>query len=175
VGSARVIGYTVRMTCLDHPCLPGDPTTGSSSDLFTLPTVGVDYLKHRGGVPVTQTVPLPQVEVTSRLTPLEAARLNAPPHPPLRASTLPLPVHYAASPTLLEALFVGAAVALFALAAILFHRFGPSFRRTRPLPSPLERALMLVERSRTHGLVSEQRKALEFLARELGRTGQGDL
>ena len=36
-------------------------------------------------------------------------------------------------------------------------------------------ALMLVERSRTHGLVSEQRKALEFLARELGRTGEDDL
>ena len=120
-------------------------------------------------------MPLPQIEVTSRIAPLEATRLNAPPHPPLRASTSPLPVHYPVSPTLLEALFVAVAVALLALAAILFHRFGPRFRRKRPLPSPLEYALLLVERTRTHGVVPEQRKALELLAYELGRTGEDHL
>src|SRR5205807_7496346 len=36
VGRVRAIDYTVRMTCLDHSCLPGDPTTGNSTDLFAL-------------------------------------------------------------------------------------------------------------------------------------------
>ena len=174
VGRARAIDYTVRMTCLDHPCLPGDPATGNSTNLFSLPSVEVDYTKPRAGA-ATHQVPLPQIEITSRLTRSDATRLNAPPHPPLRASTSPLPVHYGISPLLLETLLVAAAVALLALAGVLFHRFGPSFRRTRPLPSPLERALLLVERAHSHGVVSEQRKALELLAYELGRTGEDDL
>jgi hypothetical protein len=163
------------MTCLDHPCLPEDPATGNSTNLFSLPSVAVSYSSAHGGAEVSKDVPLPAVGVTSRLAPLEAARLNAPPHPPLRAATSPLPVRYAVSPVLLESLFVGAAVVLLALSGILFHRFGPSFRRTRPVPSPLERALMLVEHSRTGGIVPDQRKALELLAEELGRTGEEEL
>src|SRR5205814_7481629 len=66
VGRARAIDYTVRMTCLDHPCLPGDPATGNSTDLFTLPSVEVDYDRPHAGA-AAQQVPLPQIEITSRL------------------------------------------------------------------------------------------------------------
>jgi hypothetical protein len=174
VGRARSLVYTFRMTCLDHPCLPTDPTTGNSTDLFSLPSVEVDYARP-GGAQAVQQVPLPQVEVTSRLSPLEATRLNAPPHPPLRASATPLPIRYEVSPVLLQALFVAAAVVLLAVAGVLGFRFGPRFRRRRPLPSPLERALILVEHTRTQGLVTDRRKALELLAYELGRSGEPDL
>jgi hypothetical protein len=175
VGAARAIDYSVRLTCLDHSCLPADPAVGSGTNEFSLPSIELNYAKPHATGLETLSIPLPPVEVTSRLSTLEAAQLNAPPHPPLRASSSPLPVQYAVSPGLLEALFVAAAVALLALAGFLFARFGPTFRRTRPLPSPLERALLLVERTRTRGIVPEQRKALDLLADELGRFGEEDL
>jgi hypothetical protein len=174
VGRARAVVYTVRLTCLDHGCLPPDPATGNATSLFTLPSFAIAYTTPGRGAQ-TEQIQLPQVQVTSRLAPLDAARLAGPPHPPLRAATSPLPVHYPVSPLLLEVLFVAAAILLLALAGILFQRFGPSFRRTRPLPSPLEQALALVELSRSRGLIPEQRKALELLAHELGRNGADEL
>ncbi len=175
VGKARAIDYTVNLTCLDHSCLPADPTVGGGTNDFSLPSIELNYSKpHTAGLE-TVSIGLPTVQVTSRLAPLEAARLNAPPHPPIRAPISPLPVHYPVSPTLLVGLFAAASVLLFALAGVLFHRFGPSLRRARPLPSPLERALILVERSRAGGGVPDQRKALELLAHELGRSGAEDL
>lgn len=175
IGHARALDYTIRMTCLDHSCLPGDPAVGGGTNDFSLPSLELNYVKpHQTGLE-TIGISLAPVEVTSRLTQVEATRLNAPPHPPLRAAVTPLPVHYAVSPTLLEALFVAAAIALFAVAGLLFSRFGPSFRRSRPLPSPLERALTLVEDTRSRGPVPEQRKALELLANELGENGADEL
>ncbi len=173
VGRARFLAYTFRMACLDHPCLPVDPTQ-NGTNLFSLPSVEVDY-RRAGGASGVEPVPLPRIDVTSRLTPEDVTRLNAPPHPPVRASTSPLPVPYGVSPALLEALFLAGAAVLLALAGVLFYRFGPRLRRSGLMLSPLERALVLVERSRTRGLVPEQRKALELLARELGRTGEDDL
>ena len=41
----------------------------------------------------------------------------------------------------------------------------------RPL-TPLEQAVALVESSLARGVVPDQRKALELLAQELGRTGE---
>ena len=175
VGNARAIDYTVRLICLDHSCLPADPTVGGGTNDFSLPSIELNYAKPHTTELETVGIGLPPVQVTSRLAPLEAARLSAPPHPPLRAPIAPLPVRYAVSPTLLAALFVAASVLLFALAGVLFYRFGPSLRRARPLPSPLERALVLVERSRARGAVPDQRKALELLAHELVRTGEEDL
>jgi hypothetical protein len=175
VGAARAIDYTVHLTCLDHSCLPADPTVGGGTNDFSLPSIELDYARPHTTALETISIPLPSVQVTSRLAPLEAARLNAPPHPPLRAATSPLRVRYAVSPTLIEALFIAASIVLFALAGVLLYRFGPRFRRARPLPSPLERALLLVERTRTHGVIPEQRKALELLAHELGRSGEEGL
>ncbi len=173
-GRARSVSYTVRMTCLDHPCLPGDPVNGNIAGTFSLPSMEIDYVRP-GGTHAAQQIQLPQIQVTSRISPLQATRLNAPPHPPLRASTAPLPVRYAVSPLLLETLLVAFAVVLFGVAGVLLYRFGPRFRRSRPLPTPLERALLLVDRARTRGFVPEQRKALELLAHELGRSGEEDL
>jgi hypothetical protein len=41
--------------------------------------------------------------------------------------------------------------------------------------SPLERALLDVERARAAGIVPDERKALESLARELGRNGDSQV
>ena len=173
VGSARRITYTLRLTCLDHGCLPPDPLSDGRAE-FALPAVSIDY--HRvGGGDQTIAVPLPSIEVASRLNPHEAASLNAPPHPPVRASSVPFPVRYGISPTLLVVLLLMASAALLAVAGVLTIRFGPRLGRRARLLTPLERALVLVERSRGTGVVPEQRKALELLAHELGRSGEEDL
>jgi hypothetical protein len=139
-----------------------------------LPGVSINYRRVRGGAAAI-AVPLPTIEVASRLKPHEAASLNAPPHPPVRASSVPLPVRYSISPTLLFVLLLAGSAALLAVAGVLTFRFGPRFgRRARPL-TPLERALALVERSRRTGVVPDQRKALELLAHELGRSGEEEL
>jgi hypothetical protein len=173
VGSARRVTYTLRMTCLDHGCLPPDPLSDGRAE-FSLPAISIDYHRVHGG-DETIAVPLPSMEVASRLKPHEAASLNAPPHPPVRASSVPLPVRYSVSPTLLVVLLLMASAVLLAVAGVLTIRFGPRLgRRPRPL-TPLERALLLVERSRGAGTVPDQRKALELLAHELGRSGEEEL
>jgi hypothetical protein len=173
VGSARRVTYILRTTCFDHACLPPNPLSDGREE-FPLPGISINYRRVHGGED-TIAVPLPTVEVASRLKPHEAATLNAPPHPPVRAGSIPLPVRYGVSPTLLVALLLAGSAVLFAAAGLLTVRFGPRFRRrARPL-TPLERALQLVERSRTAGVVREQRKALELLAYELGRSGEDDL
>ena len=173
VGSARRVTYTLRMTCLDHACLPPNPLSDGREE-FPLPGIAISYHRVHGGGQ-TLAVPLPTIEVASRLKPHDMATLNAPPHPPVRASSVPLAVRYSISPTLLVALLLVGAVLLLAAAGVLTVRFGPRIgRRRRPL-APLERALVLLERSRRTGIVPEQRKALELLAHELGRSGEEDL
>jgi hypothetical protein len=79
-------------------------------------------------------------------------------------------------------LLAGAAL-LLAIGTWLALRF---VRRAKPEPpapaplppvllSPLERALLAVERARAGGLVPEERKSLELLASELGRNGDSQL
>jgi hypothetical protein len=109
----------------------------------------------------------------------DAARLDALPPPPYRASLALSPVAYAVSPTLLVALLLAGAALLLAGAVYLVVRFA---RRSRPDPPPpppppppvvvlsaLERALLALERARAARLVPEERKALELLAAELGK------
>ena len=173
LGSVRQVTYILRTTCLDHSCLPPNPLSDGRED-FPLPGISIDYHRVNGGEQ-TIAVPLPTIEVASRLKPHDAAVLNSPPHPPVRASSVPLPVRYPIAPTLLVVLLLAGSALLLAAAVVLTARFGPRFgRRARPL-TPLERALLLVERSRTAGVVPEQRKALELLAHELGRSGANDL
>jgi hypothetical protein len=170
VGRAESVTYVLRMTCLDASCLPGDPTK-DPHQTFALPSVRVNY-QRAGGGSASSAVPLPLIDVGSRLTPEEGATMLYPPHPPLAASLRPLPPRYAISPTLLGALLLAGSVVFFAVCGFLLWRFAPRWhRRLRPL-TPLERAVALVEASLARGVVPDQRKALELLAQELGRTGE---
>jgi hypothetical protein len=170
VGRAESVTYLLRLVCLDASCLPGDPTKNPHQS-FALPSVRVNYVRTGGGN-ASAAVPLPLIDVGSRVTPEEGSTLMYPPHPPLAASLRPLPVHYSISPTLLAALLLAGSVLLFAICGFLLWRFAPRWhRRRRPL-TPLERAVALVEASLARGVVPDQRKALELLAQELGRSGE---
>jgi hypothetical protein len=102
---------------------------------------------------------------------------------PFRASPSLGRVDYAISPTLLVGLLLAGAATLLAVAGRLLLRYGR--RPAQPVPepvvespvvlSPLERALAVVEQARTRGSVTDERKALELLARELGRSGAAEL
>jgi hypothetical protein len=170
VGRAESVTYLLRLVCLDASCLPGDPTKDPHQS-FALPSVRVNYARTNGRK-ASASVPLPLIDVGSRVTPEEGSTLMYPPHPPLAASLRPLPVHYSISPTLLAALLLAGSVLLFAICGFLLWRFAPRWhRRRRPL-TPLERAVALVEASLARGVVPDQRKALELLAQELGRSGE---
>jgi hypothetical protein len=170
VGGAESITYVLRLVCLETSCLPGDPTKNPHQS-FALPSVRVNYVRAGGGN-ASSAVPLPLIDVGSRITPEEGSTLLYPPHPPLAASLRPLPARYAISPTLLGTLLLAGSVLFFALCGVLLWRFAPRWHpRRRPL-TPLERAVALVETSLARGVVPEQRKSLELLAQELGRTGE---
>jgi hypothetical protein len=83
------------------------------------------------------------------------------------------------------ALFAAVGGLLLALSGLLVVRFArtPAIVVVEPEPeeapvrelTPIERALILLERARERGGVPDQRKALENLACELRRTGDADL
>jgi hypothetical protein len=93
--------------------------------------------------------------------------------PSWRATTDPLPVTYGTSPHTLRVVLFGASGLLFALALFALVRFVLTGKlRFRKL-SPLERAVVLVERAPPES--AEKRKALELLSYELSRSGEPEL
>jgi hypothetical protein len=179
-GMVRLV-YTLSLRCFVAPCVPPDPARGGRRTFdfgpVTVAFAGVDRTRR------TLLLNLSPVEVVSRMTVNDAARLDALPPPPYRASLSLGHLGYSVSPTLLVALLLAGAALLLAAAIFLVVRFG---RRSRPAPprpvpapavvlSPLERALLDVERARAAGIVPDERKALESLARELGRNGDSQV
>jgi hypothetical protein len=170
-GHATRLTYVFRLTCLVQSCLPADPVGGGRSEVAFTPAHLV--FRDRRGREGSALLRPPPVEVTSRLAPEEAAIVGTPLPPPLRVDDSSPPVTYAIAPSLLSALLLAAAALLLALAVWLVLRELPRLRAQRVrVPSPLERALAFVQRALDDGAVPEQRKALELLAAELGRTGE---
>jgi hypothetical protein len=93
--------------------------------------------------------------------------------PRWRANADPLPVSYGTSPhTLRTVLFIVSGL-LLALGLFALVRFVVTGKlRLRPL-TPLERAVVLVERTTPES--PEKRKALELLSHELARSGEPEL
>jgi hypothetical protein len=93
--------------------------------------------------------------------------------PSWRATTDPLPVTYATSPHTLRLVLFIAAGLLFALGLFALARFVLTGKLRLRVLSPLERAVVLVERAQPES--AEKRKALELLSHELSRSGEPDL
>ena len=180
-GALTRLTYTVRIQCLRQACLP-ETQTGE----FSLGRPGVAWrvqpppgrrfsdrrLDNRGAAG-----DWPPLRVTSWLSPedVQGARWRS------TLGDLPEP-GYAVSPRWLVGGLLGGAVALVLLAGGLVA--GPLrglLERRRVAHEaeadahPLERALGLVEESRTNGDVPARRVALETLARELRSGGDSDL
>jgi hypothetical protein len=129
-------------------------------------------------------LPVPALEILSRLSRSDAAVVEDFAIIPFRASLALDPIRYAVSPGLLVGLLLAAAALLLAVAGWLLLRYGRPDRKEPALEppleppvllSPLERALVVVERARVRGSIPDERKALELLARELGRNGSAEL
>jgi hypothetical protein len=93
--------------------------------------------------------------------------------PSWRATTDPLPVSYGTSPRTLRLIFFAASGLLFALALFALARFVLTGKLRLRVLSPLERAVVLVERAPAES--PEKRKALELLSHELRRSGEPEL
>jgi hypothetical protein len=93
--------------------------------------------------------------------------------PSWRATTDPLPVSYSHSPTTLRLILFIAAGLLFALALFALVRFVLTGKLRFRVLSPLERAVVLVERAPSES--PEKRKALELLSHELRKSGEPEL
>ena len=177
VGGNAVLRQTLVLRCAGANCLP----TGQS-ERYDLPPARVSFDEASGqaapGSPIM--VPFPSIRVYSRFAALasDAERAAA----PWQADLVSLPaVSYRADRDLLVAVLLAAA-ALAALGGLVIpyrrwpRRLPPPPPEPEPVPvlSPLEQALVLLERSIVVDGAPGQRRALELVAEELDHAEWGD-
>jgi hypothetical protein len=161
--------YSVELICLTNLCLSKDKPEPVH---VQFPPAKVFYVPQSGG---RKTLQLPWVATAIGPRTSQADLAGSDPflQPSWRATTDPLPVSYGTSPhTLRTVLFVVSGL-LFALAAFALFRFVTTGRLRLRVLTPLERAVVLVERAPHEA--PEKRKALELLSRELARSGEPEL
>ena len=177
VGGTSIVRTTLVLRCAGANCLPL-----GQSERYDLPPARVSFLRAGGQADPASPIrlALPSIRVYSRFAALasDAERAAA----PWQADLLSLPaVSYRADDRLLVALLLAGA-ALAALGGlVLAYRAWP--RRApapppepEPVPvlSPLEQALVLLERSIIVDGAPGQRRALELVAEELDHAEWGD-
>jgi hypothetical protein len=182
LGDVARVTQTLRLRCLVERCLPPDVQSGGRKTV-SLPPVELTF-RRADRSSGSLVLALPAVDVASRLTETDATLIDDFFVVPFHASAVLDPIEYAVSPTLLVVLLLVGATLLFALAAWVVLRHGlprrePVVAPPPPEPpaplTPLERALDALERARADGSIADERRALELLAGELGRSGAGEL
>jgi hypothetical protein len=168
-GPVTELTYSTELICLTNTCLSKQP---GGSIRLQFPAAVVFYTPKSGGRQVLR-VPWPALTVGSRTSPLDLAGADPFVQPSWRATTAPAAVTYAISPRLLRTLLFAAAGVLFAVGLFALLRFVQIGKLRFRVLSPLERAVVLVERS--HEGSPDKRKALELLSRELARSGEPEL
>jgi hypothetical protein len=161
--------YTADLICLTNLCLSKE---NPEPVHVQFPPAQVFYTSKSG---TRQTLQLPWQATTigPRTTVNDLNGADPYEQPSWRATTDPLPVTYSTSPHTLRLILFIASGVLFALALVALIRFVLTGKlRFRHL-SPLERAVVLVERSSPES--PEKRKALELLSHELSRSGEPEL
>jgi hypothetical protein len=184
VGNYTQLSWRLRLHCVESDCLPG---VGSVRRFRFIQA----SLTSPAFEPVT--IKWPEIAVVSRLDPIDIKRRPvitevgqritdrpAAGIPPWRADTGTIDaVSYRISPTLLFWLAVAGGLLLIAAAGLLVRPLIPTpawlLRWRPPEPTALERALREYERAARAGTPDEQRLALEHLAGELEREGEGVL
>jgi hypothetical protein len=183
-GRFSQLRYTFRLRCLREACLS---TSGRAKVRFD--PVRVVY-RSAAGEPRVVRASWPQVELYSRLASVpkeeqsssqSSSRFNTPVMAPWRADLTALPpVSHRFSPTLIIAVLLLAAGLLVLPACVLIYlalpwRASPSWESWLALLPPIERALAVLERARTHGDGTARRRALERLGMELRARGAEEL
>src|SRR5262249_44879201 len=157
--------YTANLICLTNLCLSKDKPEPVH---VQFPPVQVFYTA-KNGVRQTLRLPWQATTIAPRTTVNDLNGADPFEHPSWRANTDPLPVLYARSPHTLRLVLFIASGLLFALAVFALIRFVLTGKLRLRVLSPLERAVVLVERAPAES--SEKRKALELLSHELSRSG----
>lgn len=161
--------YSVELICLTNICLSKDKPEPVR---VQFPPAKVFYVPKAGA---RRTLELPWVATTIGPRTTEADLAGADPflQPSWRATTDPQAVSYGTSPHTLRTLLFVVSGLLLAFAVFALVRFVSTGKLRFRILSPLERAVVLVERAPDEA--PEKRKALEVLSRELARSGEPDL
>ena len=163
--------FSTDLVCSTDVCLPKGR---SSSMRIRFARAQVFYFPRDGSGRKTLKLNWQPLTLGTRTTPADLAGDDPFSQPIWHASTDPLAVSYRFSPSVLKTVlvvlsalfFVGAAFALWRVLRALQARL------RLPLPSALERAVRLVERTEAREDAAAKRKALELLSRELTRSGE---
>ena len=182
-GTTEYVVWTARLRCLNKSCLPK-----SAQKRFSFPAVRVTYAAAGAELAAEKTldVPWPGLIVYSRVDPIEIEATDPRNEPPWRANLASLlGVSYDVPPRLTAATIYGVG-GLFLLGAVAL--VVPLRRREDELAplgeeevpeapdTPFELALVLLEREPARDETSNaRRRALEFVAAELGQRGQHGL
>jgi len=161
--------YSADLICLTNVCLSKDKPIPLHTQF---PPVQVFFTSDTGA---RRALLLPWQATTIAPRTTEADLNGADPfqQPSWRATTDPLAVSYGHSPRTLRLILFVAAGLLFGLALFALARFVVTGKLRLRVLSPLERAVVLVERASPES--AEKRKALELLSHELGQSGEPEL
>jgi hypothetical protein len=161
--------YTVNLICLTNICLSKEKPEPVR---VQFPPAEVFYPASDGGRR-TLRVQWAATSIGPRTAEADLNGGNVVLQPSWRASTEPLAVSYETSPHLLRTILFAASGVLFAFALFALARFVVTGKLRLRILSPLERAVVLVERAPADA--PEKRKALELLSHELTRSGEPEL
>ena len=161
--------YSVDLICLTNICLSKDKPEPVR---VQFPPVEVFYTPKSG---FRKTLRLSWTATTIGPRTTEADLNGSDPilQPSWRASTDPFAVSYGTSPHTLRTILFVASGLLLAFALFALARFVITGKLRLRILSPLERAVVLVERAPADA--PEKRKALELLSHELTRSGEPEL
>jgi hypothetical protein len=186
VGDFTRLHWSFELYCVVVDCTP---QAGSLRPFVFEPAL----LRYRGKTvhgpePARVVISWPSISAVSRLSPIDLERraiirrtganqqLRATLEVPWRRDSASLvPATYRIDPQTIFWVGIAGALLLVAAAGVLLQPYLPRLGRRRVGPSPLERAVTAVERSRAAGDLAAERKALELLAAELRLSGEGDL
>jgi hypothetical protein len=166
--------FDYQLECLKTVCVP---------ETLTKPLDLPDAVIRHEGVPV-EVVKWPSLTIASRYEEPTVDRNDPTAQPrfdlPWRATLRLQPATYRVDPTTVTVLFVGLALVLLVASLYFVQKAFPGvplgFHRLRRVKlTPLERALVVLERAHDQGIEREQRLALDKLAHELSSGGQSEL
>ena len=166
--------YSTDLFCSTDVCLPKGR---SSSMRIRFAQAQVFYFPRDGSGRKTLKLNWQPLTLGTRTTPADLAGDDPFSQPIWHASTDPLAVSYRFSPSVLKTVLLVLSALLFAGAAFALWRVLRALQGhlRLPLPSALERAVRLVERTEAREDAAAKRKALELLSRELTRSGESQL
>ena len=166
--------FDYELECLKTICVP---------DTLTKPFDLSDTVVRHDGLPV-EIVEWPSITVASRFEEPVVDRNDPTAQPgfdlPWRATLRLQPATFRVDPTLLAAGLAGLGLVLLVASLFFVQKAFPGvplgFHRLRRVKlTPLERALVVLERAHERGIEREQRLALDRLAQELRTGGQQQL